>query len=100
MTVVMLITSAVMLFSEWFTGIRWVPLVVLLGVIAATALTVFVIIPYNKQMYAGIHDANDLKRILKAWAELNRIRASLWAVQWAAMMYWFYRMAWTARSDR
>ncbi len=100
MTVVMLVTATIMLFSEWFTGIRWVPIVVLLGIIAATALTLLAIIPYNKELYDGIDDPARLKRVFHEWAQLNRIRVSLWAIQWLAMMYWFYRLAWTARSDR
>lgn len=99
MTIVMLITALIMLLSEWFTGIRWVPVVVLLGIIAATLLTVYAIIPYNERLYAGIHDARELQHVFHEWARLNRIRVALWAVQWLAMMYWFYRQAWTARSD-
>jgi hypothetical protein len=28
------------------------------------------------------------------------VRVALWFVQWAAMAYWFYRMALQARADR
>src|SRR4051812_31234879 len=35
MTIVMLATGAVMLLTEWFTGIRWVPALVLLALIAS-----------------------------------------------------------------
>jgi hypothetical protein len=99
MTIVMLATALVMLISEWFTGIRWVPVVVLLGIIAATVLTVYVIFPYNQRLYAGIHDPAEFKHVFHEWARLNRIRVALWAVQWLAMMYWFYRLAGSARSD-
>ena len=30
----------------------------------------------------------------------NRVRIALWGIQWAAMAYWFYRMALQARADR
>jgi hypothetical protein len=99
MTIVMLATGSVMLFTEWFTGIRWVPVVVLLALIASTLLTIFVIIPYNKELAAGISDPARLKHIFHAWANLNRLRVSLWVIEWAAMMYWFFRLAWQARSD-
>src|SRR3954467_1576459 len=39
MTVLMLICAVVMLVTEWFSGLRWVPVVVLLSIIAATVLT-------------------------------------------------------------
>lgn len=100
MTIVMLITGAVMLFSEWFSGIRWVPVVVVLGVIAATAVEVIVIFPLNRELTEGIADPARVRIVFHEWAALNRIRAAIWALQWAAMMYWFGRLAYEARSDR
>lgn len=100
MSILMLITAAVMLFTEWFSGIRWVPVVVLLGVIAATALTLIFIFPYNRELTEGISDPERLRHVFHKWAAMNRIRVALWALQWTAMMYWFYRMALDARADR
>jgi hypothetical protein len=100
MTIVMMLCAAIMLFTEWFSGIRWVPLVVLLGIIAATVLTVAVIIPLNDELAAGLTDPERLKVVFHQWANLNRVRFALWIVQWAAMAYWFYRMALQARSNR
>jgi Domain of unknown function (DUF1772) len=100
MTIVMLVTGSVMLLTEWFTGIRWVPIVVLLAIIASTALTILFIFPYNKELNDGISDPERLKYVFAKWAGLNRIRVSLWTVSWVAMMYWFYRMAYLARADR
>ncbi len=100
MTVVMIICALIMLFTEWFSGIRWVPVVVLLAVAAATALTTVFIFPINKELAGGITDAARLEVVVHHWANLSRIRLSLWVIQWAAMMYWFYRLAWLARADR
>jgi hypothetical protein len=100
MSIVMLVTGSVMLLTEWFTGIRWVPIVVLAAIIASTALTILFIFPYNKELNAGISDPERLKYVFAKWADLNRIRVSLWTIAWAAMMFWFYRMAWLARADR
>ena len=99
MTILMLITGGIMLLTEWFTGIRWVPIVVLLATIAATALTILVIFPVNKELEAGITDPVRLRTVFATWAGFNRIRVSLWVIEWAAMMYWFYRQAWDARAD-
>lgn len=79
MTVLMLICAVIMLATEWLSGLRWVPVVVLLALIAAAALSHFAIAPQGN------------------W---SRVRIALWVVQWAAMAYWFYRMAWQARADR
>ena len=100
MTILMLICALVMLATEWLSGLRWVPVVVLVAVILATALTLFVIMPLNNRLAAGIFDPADLKMLLHEWARLNRIRFLLWIIQWTAMAYWFYRLAYLARADR
>jgi len=100
MTVLMLLTGLVMLLTEWFTGIRWVPIVVLAAVIAAAVLTKVCIFPYSQELAQGISDPDRLAFVLDEWAEHNCLRLALWAVAWAAMMYWFYRLAWLARADR
>lgn len=78
LAIVMLVTGLVMALTEWFTGIRWVPIVVLLALAAWVALPMFPLPPIDPE----------------------RIRAALWAVQWLAMMYWFCRLAAAARADR
>jgi hypothetical protein len=100
MTILMLVLATVMLVTEWFTGIKWVPIIVLAALIASTVLTIVFIFPYNDELYAGIRDPERLRYMFHKWANLNRIRTSLWVVMWMAMMYWFYRMAWLARADR
>ena len=100
MTIVMLICAAIMLATEWLSGLRWPPAVVLIAVIAATALTVWVIIPLNNELAAGITDPARLKAIFHEWADLNRVRFALWIIQWAAVAYWFYRLALQARANR
>jgi MFS superfamily sulfate permease-like transporter len=100
MTILMLICALVMLATEWFSGLRWVPVIVLLAIIAATVLTMAVIIPLNKELAAHVADPARLKTVFRDWSNMNRVRVALWFVQWTAMAYWFYRMALRARSDR
>lgn len=100
MTIVMFITSVIMLATEWLSGLRWVPVIVLVGIIASTLLTVISILPLNNRLAAGITDAGELTRVFHTWAGLNRVRVFLWIIEWLAMMYWFYRMALQARADR
>lgn len=78
LAIMMLATGLVMLLSEWFTGIRWVPIVVLLALAGWTVLPMTSI----------------------AAADQDRIRLALVAVQWLAMMYWFGRLAAEGRADR
>ena len=89
MTNVMLATALVMLWAEWRTPYRWAPIVVLAGVLAATALTLLFIFPYNEAMSAGITDPAVLEETLAKWMRLNVVRVLLWTIQWAAMMAYF-----------
>jgi hypothetical protein len=89
MTMVMIAAGVVMLVAEWRTRFRWVPVVVLLGVLAATGLTMKFIIPYNEEMAAHITSAARLGEVLDAWMGFNRLRVGLWTVQWLAMMIYF-----------
>lgn len=98
--IIMLVTGLVMLLSEWFTGIRWVPIVVLLALAAASYTTVYLVFPYNDELRAGITDPERLRYVFSRWAAFTRLRLVFWAIEWASMMYWFYRMALQARADR
>jgi hypothetical protein len=100
MTVVMLVTGLVMLATEWLSGMRWVPLVVLGALIASTLLTVYALFPYNDELTRGITEPERLRETFASWAGLNRIRVSLWVVEWLAMMAYFATLAWRARADR
>ena len=100
MTIVMLVTATIMLATEWFSGIRWVPIVVLAAVIASTVLTIQFIFPYNARLEAHVTDPAELKPLLRDWMSLNRIRVTLWIIAWLAMAAWFYAMARKARADR
>jgi hypothetical protein len=78
LAILMLVTGLVMLLSEWFTGIRIVPLIVLLALAGWTALP---LLPLDQ-------------------AVRDRIAGALWLVQWAAMMCWFCTLSAQARADR
>lgn len=89
MTVVMLVLAVIMTINEWKTGNAWIPIVVIVTIIAATLLTIFAIIPLNNEMAAHISDPQRLRFVLQKWIELNWIRVALWSVQWLALMYYF-----------
>jgi hypothetical protein len=89
MTVVMLVTAIVLIVAERESAYVAAPAVLLAGVVAATALTIEFIFPYNRQMAAGIHDEAMLRTVLRKWMLLNWIRVSLWTVQWVAIAAYF-----------
>lgn len=89
MTVVMLVLAAIMTINEWKTGWAWVPVTVIVMTIAATLLTIFAIIPLNREMAEHISDPQRLRFVLQKWIDLNWIRVILWSIQWLALMYYF-----------
>ena len=74
-----------MIWTEWNTGYRSIPVVVLLAIIVATALTEKVIFPLNVEMAAGIKDQARLTDVLARWMSFNRVRVWLWTVEWVAL---------------
>ncbi len=89
MTKLMIVLCIIMIVAEWTTGFRWVPIVVLLAIFAATGLTLKYIFPLNNAMTHGIKDLNELQNTLGHWMFLNKIRVSFWTIQWLAMMSYF-----------
>ncbi len=100
MTILMLVTGVIMLVTEWFSGLRWAPMIVLAALIASTLLTTQYIFVYNGRLAEGITDPAELADVFSKWATLNRIRVSLWVVEWLAMMGYFYVLGMRARADR
>ena len=86
---VMVLTAAIMIWSEWKTGFRWLPIAVLATVVAATCLTVFVIFPVNDALRAGVTEQTMLDDLLARWQTLTWVRVGLWSFEWLAMMFYF-----------
>jgi hypothetical protein len=89
MTIAMMVTAVVLIVGEADSGYVWSPIVYLLGVIAATALTILFIFPYNKELKAGVDDEQRLHVLLGKWMRLNVVGTSLWTVQWVAIALYF-----------
>ena len=89
MTMVMIAAATIMVIAESRSWYVVAPAVVLAGVLAATGLTVKFILPYNRRMAAHIRDPAELAHVLDRWMALNRVRVSLWTVQWVAMAAFF-----------
>ncbi|KIP13092.1 hypothetical protein KY49_1900 [Burkholderia sp. MSHR3999] len=97
MTKLMLASGSVMLVAEWRQPTRWVPIVVLLGVLVATFVTLGWIFPLNAELAGHIKDAARLRQVLDDWMRLNRLRVALWCIQWSALAWYFARWANRAR---
>ena len=88
-TVVMIAAAIVLVVAERSSWYVIAPIVVLAGVVAATALTVKFIFPYNKKMESHLTDNAEMQSVLGKWMFLNVIRTSLWTVQWIAIATYF-----------
>lgn len=85
----MCIICLIMLKAEWRTRFRWVPIVVLIAIIAASSVTYFLIFPINKEMAARITDAQQLSTAISKWVQYTWYRVVLWSIEWIVMMYYF-----------
>jgi len=85
----MCLICLVMLKKEWHSRVRWVPIVVLLCIIAASAITYFLIFPINREMAARITDPQQLTVAIGKWVQYTWYRVALWSIEWAALMYYF-----------
>ncbi|MDZ7606280.1 MAG: hypothetical protein U5K79_12000 [Cyclobacteriaceae bacterium] len=92
MTMVMMVSSVIFIIDEWKSSKKWYPIIVLVLVILATALTILFIFQYNEQMEAGITDQAVLQEVLKKWMTLNTIRVSLWTLQWLTLAVYFFKL--------
>lgn len=93
MTILMIVAGLVMVWREWRTGYRWVPIVFLLAVFVATGFTKAVIFPVNVEMEAGITDQARLTTVLGRWMFTNVLRTLIWTVEWLVMTAYFWLMA-------
>ena len=100
MTILMAITGLIMLASEWLSGFRWPPIIVLSVVAAGAIIGVVFIFPINEQLTAGLTDNAEFATLFGQWANYHRTLAALWLLQWLAMMYYFSALARQAREDR
>ena len=85
----MCVICLVMLKAEWRTRFRWVPIVVLLAIIAASSVTYFLIFPINHEMAAHISDPQQLSVAISKWVQYTWYRVALWSLEWVALMYYF-----------
>jgi hypothetical protein len=89
MTSAMLVAAVPLIVAEWDSGYVWVPIVYLAATVAATALTLIFIFPYNRELTRGVTDPARLRLTLGRWMRLNTIRVLLWTVEWVAIALYF-----------
>lgn len=95
----MCVICLVMIKAEWRTGYRWVPIVVLLCIVAASGITYVLIFPINREMAARITDPQQLTVAIGKWVQYTWYRVALWSIEWATLMYYFAARAYKTLSE-
>ncbi|MFL5403362.1 MAG: hypothetical protein ACJ8BF_11160 [Gemmatimonadales bacterium] len=86
----MFLTGAIMVWREWRTRLRWLPLGALLCLAAATFVGTRRIIPVNRILASHITDQAQVTALLQRWMELNDIRWVLLTLSWLLLMIYFF----------
>lgn len=82
----MLIGCAVMLWQEWRTRFRWVPLALVVLIVVSTAVTMLIVFPINAVLREGVTDLATLRPLVRDWMTWTWVRAVLWSGEWVVMM--------------
>ncbi|WP_339711497.1 hypothetical protein [Cyclobacterium amurskyense] len=90
---IMAIALVIMLITEWKTGLRWVPLAWIPGLLAPVLVQQLYIEDVNNQFKAGLTDEGTLQALLTEWMWLNDIRWIILTVMWLITMYFFIAKA-------
>lgn len=87
------ISGVIMIIGEWRTRFRWIPILVLLAVAGATALTWFVVFPVNDILRNGVSSQAQLMEVVDRWKQLTLVRVAIWSFEWVLMMWYFAAIA-------
>lgn len=88
---IMMITTTVMIISEWKTALKWPSIVVLIGIMGSTITAKYFIFPVNDIIYAGVKTNEELEVLLLRWMALNNWRVFFSVLTWLGM-FAFYTM--------
>jgi hypothetical protein len=90
---IMAIAIVVMLITEWKSGLRWVPIAWIPGLLIPVVVQQAYIEDVNNQLIAGVMDENLLQELLREWMFLNDIRWIILTIMWGITMYFFIAKA-------
>lgn len=90
---IMAVALVIMLITEWKTGLRWVPLAWIPGLLAPVLVQQLYIEDVNNQFKAGLTDEATLQALLNEWMFLNDVRWIILTIMWGITMYFFIAKA-------
>lgn len=86
---VMYLAIFIMMWSEWRTKFRWVPIACLIGISIPVYIQQGMIERVNDALKAGVTEAAELAPLLQRWMMLNDLRWVILSAVWFIMMYYF-----------
>ncbi|GEO22479.1 hypothetical protein [Cyclobacterium qasimii] len=90
---IMAIALVIMLITEWKSGLRWVPIAWIPGLLAPVLIQQLYIEDVNNQFKAGLTDEGTLQALLSEWMWLNDLRWIILTIMWLITMYFFIAKA-------
>ncbi|WP_375582418.1 hypothetical protein [Cyclobacterium xiamenense] len=90
---IMAVALVILLITEWKTGLRWVPIAWIPGLLAPVVVQQAFIEDINNEFKAGVAAEDRLQVLLQEWMWLNDIRWIILTVMWGITMYYFIAKA-------
>ena len=85
----MILAIFVMLWSEWKTRFRWVPIAWIIGLGVPIWVQQGPIEAVNAVLGTHVTDQAQLETLLQRWMMLNHVRWAILAVMWGITLYYF-----------
>jgi hypothetical protein len=85
----MILAIFIMLWSEWKTKFRWVPIAWILGLGIPIWVQQGPIEAVNDVLKTHVTDQAQLETLLQRWMMLNHVRWAILLVMWFIMLYYF-----------
>lgn len=86
---IMMITSSIMIITEWKTPLIWPSILTLIGIMGSTATAKYFIFPVNDIIYAGVATNEELKVLLLKWMDLNNWRTFFSVLTWLSVFSYY-----------
>jgi hypothetical protein len=90
---IMAVAIGIMLYTEWKTKLRWVPIAWIFGLLLPVLVQQIFIENVNDAFKAGVTDPARLQELLTEWMFLNDVRGVILTIMWCITMYFFIAKA-------
>ncbi len=86
---IMMLSSIIMMITEWKTNVRWTTIIIFLGIVASTIVGKLIIIPINITIAHGVASQEIFDGLLQRWMVLNNWRMFITTIMWSGCLFYF-----------